>query len=88
MVVVLLPVEVEVEGGGGVMVVVVVAVFLISFTFNLFSVEVSMAMTGRAVECLNGTLFTTWHELTTTICGIPSHCSCMVFKTFSVPHHH
>lgn len=57
------------------------------FTFNFFPVEVSVTIAGWASESFYATLFTTGHELTTPISGIPSHGSCMVLEAFPVPNH-
>lgn len=57
---------------------------IIGFSFDLFSMEVSVTIASRACEGFNGAFFSTRHELTATVCGIASHGSCMVFETLFV----
>lgn len=56
-------------------------------TFDFFSVEVSVAVAGGAVEGFDGAFFSTGHELSAAIGGSASHGGCMVFEAFSVPDH-
>lgn len=53
-------------------------------TFDFFSVEVSVAVAGGAVEGFDGAFFSTGHELAAAVCGGASHGSCVVLEAFSV----